>query len=155
MVQDASGGQGRRHALPTHGGAATTTGCGNAKGQKKGRGIVLMAVMRMKKGGGIRFRTRMMSHGGAKMMTRGATGSALNVLMSTCLRVFQCLLSRICGRVATRHLWQGCDSPLVAGLRLATCGRVATRHTCYTSIMTSTAYAQCYQSSDDSVNAFI
>ena len=71
MVQDASGGQGRRHALPTHGGAATTTGCGNAKGQKKGRGIVLMAVMRMKKGGGIRFRTRMMIHGGATMMTRG------------------------------------------------------------------------------------
>ena len=53
------------------------------------------------------------------------------------------------------HMWQGCDSPLVAGLRLATCGRVATRHTCYTSIMTSTAYAQCYQSNDDSVNAFI
>ena len=99
MVQDASGGQGRRHALPTHGGAATTTGCGNAKGQKKGRGIVLMAVvmmkkgrgivlmavMRMKKGGGIRFRTRMMIHGGATMMTRGATGSASNVLMSTFL----------------------------------------------------------------------
>ncbi len=99
MVQDASGGQGRRHALPTHGGAATTTGCGNAKGQKKGRGIVLMAVMRMKKGrgivlmammrmkkgGGIRFRTRMRIHGGAMMMTRGATGSASNVLMSTCL----------------------------------------------------------------------
>ena len=57
-------------------------------------------------------------------------------------------------RVVT-HMWQGCDSPLVAGLRLATCGRVATRHTCYTSIMTSTAYAQCYQSNDDSVNAFI
>ena len=31
-------------------------------------------------------------------------------------------------RVATRQLWQGCDSPLVAGLRLANCGRVATRH---------------------------
>ena len=57
-------------------------------------------------------------------------------------------------RVVT-HMWQGCDSPLVAGLRLATCGRVATRHTCYTSIMTSTAYAQCYQSNDDSVVAFI
>ena len=26
------------------------------------------------------------------------------------------------------HMWQGCDSPLVAWLRLATCGRVATRH---------------------------
>ena len=44
-------------------------------------------------------------------------------------------------RVVT-HMWQGCDSPLVAGLRLATCGRVATRHTCYTSMMTSTAYVQ-------------
>ncbi len=31
-------------------------------------------------------------------------------------------------RVATRKLWQGCNSPLVAGLRLANCGRVATRH---------------------------
>ena len=30
-------------------------------------------------------------------------------------------------RVVT-HMWQGCDSPLVAGLRLATRGRVATRH---------------------------
>jgi len=29
------------------------------------------------------------------------------------------------------------------------------RYTCYTSIMTSTAYAQCYQSNDDSVIAFI
>ena len=26
------------------------------------------------------------------------------------------------------HNTQGCDSPIVAGLRLATCGRVATRH---------------------------
>ena len=31
-------------------------------------------------------------------------------------------------RVATRKLWQGCNSPLEAGLRLASCGRVATRH---------------------------
>ena len=85
MVQDASGGQGRRHDLPTHGGAVTTTGCGNAKGQKKGCGIVLMAVMRMKKGGGIVLMTRMRIHGGAMMMTRGANGSASNVLMSTCL----------------------------------------------------------------------
>ena len=30
-------------------------------------------------------------------------------------------------RVVT-HMWQGCDSSLVAGLRLATRGRVATRH---------------------------